>query len=288
MKAIIFGANGQDGYYLSQLLREKNIEVLGVSRKGDWIRGDVTDFLFVTELIKNNRPDFIFHLAANSTTAHEVWQENHNTICNGTLYILESVYKHSPHSKVFISGSGLQFVNNNIPIKETDAFDATSPYAVSRIQSVYAARYYRSLGINAYTGYFFNHESPLRSSRHMSKKIAEFAKAVQQGKDDKLEIGDITVKKEWAFAGDIVKGIWSLVTQGNVSEAVIGSGLAYSIADWLDTCFAIIDKDWKPYVSLKQGFTPEYNCLVSDPATMKQLGWQTETSFEQLAKIMMS
>ena len=118
----------------------------------------------------------------------------------------------------------MQFVNQNKPIKETDAFEARDPYSVSRIHSVYAARYYRRLGIKTYVGYFFNHDSPRRTERHMAKKIAEVVKRVAKGSTEKLEIGDSSVIKEWTYAGDVVKGIFTLVQQDTVLEANIGSG----------------------------------------------------------------
>jgi len=287
-KAIIIGANGQDGYYLNELLRTKNIEVIGVSRSGNWLHTDIGNYEEVKDLVRNHNPDYIFHLAANSTTRHEVLFENHNTISTATFNILEAVRLFSQHTKVFLSGSGLQFKNTGKPIKETDEFEATSTYAVSRIQSVYAARYYRSLGIKVYVGYFFNHESPIRPERHMSKKIACAVKRIAEGSNEKIEIGDITVKKEWAFAGDIVNGVYTLVQQDNVYEATIGSGKAYSIEQWLEECFGLIGKEWKNYVVELQDFVSEYEILISDPTTIFSLGWVPEVSFSSLAKMMVT
>ncbi len=286
MTAIIFGANGQDGHFLGQLLDDKGIGWVGVSRSGDFLRTNIADLDQVRALIGDHRPDHIFHLAANSTTRHEAWQENHETISTGTLNILEAVRSIDPKIKVFLSGSGLQFRNEGRPIKETDPFDASSAYAVSRIHSVYAARYYRELGIRAYVGYFFNHDSPLRGERHITKKIAETAKRIARGSDEKLSIGDLSVKKEWGFSQDIVEGVWALMQQEEVFEAAIGTGEAYSIQEWLDACFALIGKDWKNYVEERSDFRSEYKILVSDPSTIRSLGWRPKTSFRKLAEIM--
>jgi GDPmannose 4,6-dehydratase len=286
MTAIIFGANGQDGHYLGQLLDDKGIGWAGVSRSGDFLRTDIADFDQVRALIGEYRPDHIFHFAANSTTRHEVWQENHETICTGSLNILEAVRSVDPKIKVFLSGSGLQFRNEGGPIKETDPFEASSAYAVSRIHSVYAARYYREMGIRAYVGYFFNHDSPLRGERHVTKKITETAKRIAAGSEEKLIIGDLSVEKEWGFARDIVEGVLTLVEQEEVFEAVIGTGEARSIEDWLNTCFALIGKDWRRYVEESADFRPEYKILVSDPSSIRSLGWRPETSFKKLAEIM--
>ncbi len=287
MKAVIFGANGQDGFYLSQLLLSKKIEVIGVARTNNhWQIGDVANYTFVKELISHSQPDYIFHLAANSTTRHNVLFENHQTISTGTLNILEAVYQYSKHSKVFLSGSGLQFVNNGLPIKETDEFIANSPYAIARIQSVYAARYYRTLGLNVYVGYFFNHDSPLRSERHVNQKIVQTLKRIAQGSKETLNLFDITVKKEFGFASDIVQGIWTFINNNTIFEAVIGTGKAHSIEEWLVFCGNYAGIDWHKVTTTQQDFKKEYEILVSNPTTINSMGWKHETSLENLAKTM--
>lgn len=286
MTAIIFGANGQDGYYLSKLI-EKECRVIGISRAGDFIKLDMASFDQVAEIIKNYQPDYIFHLAALSTTSHYAWKENHETICTGSLNILESVKQFSPHSRIFLSGSGLQFINEGRPIREKDLFDASSVYSVCRINSVFAARYYRRLGIKVYVGYFFNHDSPLRSANHINKKITETVKSILSGKTQRMEIGDMDVKKEFGFAGDIVKAIWILVRQDSVFEAVIGTGKAYSIRQWIEYCFSTNGLNWEEYITPTKNFTAEYKVLVSDPSVIFSLGWKPETSFEQLANLML-
>ena len=288
MKGIIIGANGQDGYYLSQLLKEQNVDVVGVSPGGNFLRTDINDLRQIEELIKTNQPHYIFHLAANSTTEHSALFENHDIIATGTLNILESVRKYSTDSRVFICGSGLQFKKSEKPIKETDEFEARDAYSVSRIQSVYAARYFRTLGVRAYVGYLFNHESPMRNERHISKKICETAKRIAAGSSEILEIGDISVVKEYGFAGDIVQGMWKLVNQDEVFEANISTGEGHSIEEWLLLCFSLVKRDWKDYVVIQQNFTAEYKKLVSDPDLIFSLGWRPQVSFESLGKIMVS
>ncbi|MBU1935137.1 GDP-mannose 4,6-dehydratase [Patescibacteria group bacterium] len=285
---IIFGANGQDGYYLKQICRNKGMNVLTVSRSGSQIQGDVANYALVERLVTTHKPIYIFHLAANSTTRHKALFENHATISTGTLNILEAVKRHSSNSRVFITGSGVQFKNIGKPIKETDEFEANSPYSIARIQSVYAARYYRSLGIKVYVGYLFHHESPLRKGNHISKMTTDAIKRIASGSNEKIILGDITVKKEWAFAGDIAEGIFTLVNQDKIFEACIGTGETYSIQDWLEICFSRINKDWKEYVNLKEAFLPEYKILVSDPSTINSIGWLPKIKFENLCDIMLA
>jgi len=287
MKAIIFGANGQDGQYLTLLLLKEKIQVIRISRSGDFLKTAITSYDEVTALIQKEQPDFIFHLAANSTTRHDALFENHNTIATGTLNILEAVKEFSQHTKVFISGSGLQFLNKGNPIKETDLFAANDAYSISRIQSVYAARYFRSLGIKVYVGYFFNHDSLLRTERHVTKMVSETVKRIAAGSNEKLKIGDMSVVKEWYYAGDIVKGIWLLVNQDKIFEANIGSGIGYSIKEWIEVCFKLVSLNMNENVEIRNDFVSSYKKLISDNSVIKSLGYQLEVSFSSLAKMMM-
>jgi len=259
MKAIIFGINGQDGYYLNTLLNENDIEVIGISRSGDrWHKGDVGHWETASSFINEHRPEYIFHLAANSTTRHDALFENHETISTGTLNILEAVRLYNPAAKVFLSGSAMQFVNEGLPINEQTPFDASSAYSVARIQSVYAGRYYRNkFGIQVYVGYLFNHDSPRRMEHHVNQKIVKAVQRIVQGSNELLELGNVEVKKEFGFAGDTVEAVWTLMNQELIFEAVIGTGDAYSIKDWAESCFESAGKDWKDFVVIKQEFMPE-------------------------------
>ena len=219
-KALIFGASGQDGYYLMEACRKSGMETLGVARRNVSFTCDVSKRKEVWQVISAFQPDVIFQIAAHSTTAHASMFENHAAIATGTLNVLEAAREFTPHAKIFIPGSGVQFKNVGKPIKEDDPFAATSPYAVSRIHATYAARYYRHLGLKTYVGFLFHHESPRRGLQHTSKMISQGALQISRGLVEKIEIGDLDVEKEWTFAGDIVEAILTFVQQDEVYECV--------------------------------------------------------------------
>ena len=288
MNALIFGSNGQDGYYLSKLLVSKGIHVVGISRSKSDIVGDVSDFNFVESLIIKYKPSYIFHFAAVSNTKHESIFLNHSAITTGSLNIFESCRLHSNHSKIFISGSALQFKNNNLPINELAEFDVSSAYSLSRVHSVDTARYYRSqFGLYIYIGYFFNHDSPIRSDNHINQKIISTLKRINLGNREKLEIGNLKVKKEFNFAGDVVEAVWLLVNQENTFEATIGSGLAYSIENWIEYCFSKYDLNYREFVVEKTSYVAEYDILVCDPSTIFKIGWSPNVDFSMLAELML-
>ena len=99
-------------------------------------------------------------------------------------------------------------------------------------------------------------------------------------------IGDLSVKEEFGFAGDVVRGIMALVEQDKVYETVIGTGVAHSIEEWVDICFAMYNLNWQNHVETLPGFSSEYSILVSDPATIFSLGWHPEADIHSLGKMM--
>ncbi len=290
MKAIIFGSNGQDAFFLNQLLEKNAIEVINVSRRNAIVIGDVSDYNFVYDVIKKHSPEYVFHLAASSSTNHSFLFENNQSISNGTINLLEAVRVVSPSSKVFLSGSAMQFKNDGFPIDEGTAFDASSHYSVARIHSVYTGRYYRDyFGLKVYIGYFFNHDSELRSAKHVNKKIIDDLRLIKAGIQSKIVIGDPEVKKEFNFAGDVVKAIWMLVNQEQIFEAVIGSGLAYSINDWIKILANLIGLDYNNIIiEINENFKSEYKILVSNPTKINSIGWRPVLSIDDLAKRMLN
>lgn len=289
MKALIFGASGQDGRLLTALLKENKIAVLGVSRSSGDLTGDVADYPFVGSLIRDQKPQYIFHFAATSTTHHGALFENHQAISTGTLNILESVRLHCPDAKVFLSGSAMQFSNDGNAIDELTPFEGSSPYSVARIHSIYAGRYYRrKFGLAVYCGYLFNHDSPIRTEQHVNQKIVRAVQRIGSGRNEVLELGDISVKKEFNYAGDVIEAIWLLVNQTATFEAVIGSGEVHSIAEWVEYCFRSINREWKDCVQVNSAYKAEYGILVSKPLLLRSLGWRPKVGFSQLADMMLA
>jgi GDPmannose 4,6-dehydratase len=284
-KAIIFGSAGQDGIFLQRLCKNRKIDCICLTNNKE---GDVRNYHLVSNIIRRENPNYVFNFSAISSAKHELVMDNHEIISTGALNILESVKNFSPKSKVFIVGSGLQFKNNEIPISEEDEFEARDPYSVARIHSTYASRYYRNLGLKIYIGYLFNHDSQFRSLNSVSQKVVQFVKQIESKDNYPLEIGNIDVKKEWGYAEDIASGILDLVAQNDFYEAVIGTGIAYSIEEWLEICFKHYGFNWKDFVKIKSSYTPEYKILVSKPSKMMSIGWKPKVDIERLAHIMIN
>ena len=283
MTALIFGASGQTGHYLARLLAARGERCVAVSRATHGPAGDIRDAGAVRHLVAATQPDLVFHLAARSATAHLHLAENRATIVDGAIHVLEACRQHAPGARVFLAGSGLVFANHGAPLRATDAFAPTSAYALARIEAVYVARYYRSLGHQVWLGHLFHHESPRRGKEHVAMRIAQAARAIGTGAAGKLRLGDPLVEKEWTHAEDVARAILAFVSQDQVHETCIASGLARPIAAWAEACFAHHGLDWRDHVEATPGFVPEYRRLVGDPTEIRALGWQPQVSFAELA-----
>lgn len=278
--AILTGSNGQDGFYLQELLKREGVEVTCVPH-GSGIK--FSDPAMVDDLIASTRPDFIFHLAANSTVHPSAAQQNHEVIADGSFNLLESVLRWVPDCRVFLVGSAYQFKNEGVPIKETDPEDTTSVYCAARVYGRMLANAYRSMGLSVHYGILFHHESPRRGEKHLSQKIAQAART-----KTKIEIGDMRVVKEWTHAADTVEAMWTLVNQQRIWEANIGTGVGHSIEDFAEACFAAVGLDYQEYITTTLGYTAPYRSLTCDPSRIFRTGWKPRHGLEYLAEQMVN
>jgi GDPmannose 4,6-dehydratase len=249
---------------------------------------DVADFLAVRNLIKDIKPDYIFHLAARSSTRHEFILENHKAIVDGTLYILESAEIYSPNAKIFLASSGLIFKNSGAPIEEDDDHAANTAYALARIEAVHIARYYRQRGRKIFIGYLFNHESHLRPPDSIARKVARSVANIHFGTEKAIAVGNATVIKEWMWAGDAVEAILKFVNQNEIFELCIGDGVGKSIRDYSEACCMAIGISSNDYLFELPDYAVETPILVCNSSKIRSLGWQPQMDLIALAKHMVA
>ena len=283
--AVIFGGGGQDGHYLNILLLSLGYRVVifTYKRGADGLAVDVSDFDNVEIMLKKYRPEFIFHLAARSSTRHEVILENHRAIVDGTVAILEAVDRHIPNSKVFIASSALVFKNHGAPITENNDLIVDTAYALARVEALYIARYYRSRGIKVYVGFLFNHESPLRPPGSVVRQVTSGVVDIHCGLTKDLRVGNASVVKEWMWAGDAVAAIVALVSQAEIFEACIGDGIGKSVHDYAIACCNVLGIPAEQDIIGVAAYEAEYAALVSGSSRMRKLGWVPQLNLESVA-----
>lgn len=288
--SVIFGGAGQDGIFLRDLLLSVGHQVYSFTHHGGPVGPplDVADFYSVETVIKERRPDMIFHLAARSSTRHEDIIENHRAIVEGALAVLESADRHVPNSKIFIASSALVFKNIGLPIKEDDELITNTAYAMARAEALQIARYFRHRGRRVYVGFLFNHESHLRPLNSVAKKVAANVLAISQGLQKTLIIGNASVVKEWTWAGDTVRAILDFVNQDYFFELCIGSGIGETVMNYASACCKIVGVSPTMHLIEDPNYEADYISLISDSSKIRSLGWLPRVDLDGLALLMIN
>ena len=307
-KIIIFGVSGQDGSYLAKLLLSKGFKVYGTSRDAEVqkfsnlktlgikerisvVSVAINDFGSVFQCIKNISPDVIYNLASQSSVALSFSQphETMESIELGTLNILESIRLYGKEIKFYNACSSECFGDTGeTKADEKTPFNPLSPYAVSKAAAFWTVKNYReAYGISACSGILFNHESPLRQDRFVTKKIINAAVDISKGKNKTLNLGNIDIIRDWGWAPDYVEAMW-LMMENNISEDfVVATGISKSLKDFLSISFEYFNLNWKNYVSIDENlYRPtDISKNIGNPNKIKkQLGWKAKYSFHEMIK----
>lgn len=317
-KAFVTGFTGQDGSYLTELLLEKGYEVHGIVRRSSSFNTDRVDHLFLdSNPHKNNlhvhyadlndaavllnlvlmiEPDEIYNLGAQSHVkiSFDVPLYTADTDALGPLRLLEAarLYQERTGKKVkfYQAGTSEMFGASPPPQSESTPFYPRSPYGCSKVAAYwYGINYRESYDMFVANGVLFNHESPRRGENFVTRKITRAATRIKMGLQNKLYLGNLDAKRDWGFAGDFVEGMWRMLQQEKPGDYVLATGYAYSVREFLDEAFGMLDLNWEDYVEVDPQFyrPAEVEHLHGDATKAKEeLGWEPKVDLKGLVKMM--
>ena len=316
--AVIFGATGQDGSYLSELLVEHDYRVIGVERRSSvnthervqglmshssfvLVEGDVTDATGVSDIIATTRPDEVYNLAAQSHvgTSFKTPSYTFETNAVGVLNILEAIRQRSPSSKFYQASTSELFGDTKeCPQNEQTRFNPNSPYAVAKLAAHHLVGLYRrAYDIFACAGILFNHESPKRGNNFVTRKITQYVAhlAMAYEKDrptfPKLPLGNLDAKRDWGHARDYVRAMWMMMQQSSPDDFVIATGETHSVKEFCELAFSVIDADYRDwiFVDSKCMRPADVNLLCGNAGKAHSvLGWYPKYNFHQLVQEMVA
>ncbi len=289
MKALITGVNGFVGPYLKKHLLENNIEVIGTDISSGNEVDSVSDLLDnerIMKLVENSKPDFIFHLAAQSSVKLS-WQKpelTRNVNVNGTRNLLDAVKKFVPESRVLVvSSADIYGVPKEFPIKEGNKLNPVSPYGESRLEQEKLALGY---GLNVIISRSFSHTGPGQSPVFVCSDFAKQIAEIEKGKEPVIKVGNLNVKRDFTDVRDIIRAYLMCLKKCDIGEAYnICSGRVYSIREILDILLKFTDKDIK--IKEDKGKKRKKDILVMDADNSKfvsKTGWKAEIPFEETLK----
>lgn len=308
--AIVTGITGQDGAYLSKLLIEKNYKVVGIfSRRSSdttWRldelgikdkviieEGDLHDLSSIVRLVQKYKPTEFYNLAAQSFVGTS-WQQPILTAQAtgiGALNCLEAIRLTDTNIRFYQASTSEMFglIQESVQ-SESTPFYPRSPYGVSKLFAHWMTINYReSFNMKTCSGILFNHESPLRGPEFVTRKVTQEAAKIKLGLSSELRLGNIDAKRDWGFAGDYVKAMWLMLQQENFDDYVVATGTTTSVRDMVKIAFEHLDLDYEKYVIIDEKlYRPaEVDVLLGNPEKAKKnLGWEPETSLEELIKMM--
>lgn len=312
-RALILGVSGQDGAYLSRLLLEKGYEVHGTSRDAEMQRftrlerlgirdrvlthsTSLRDFREVLQLLTNVQPDEVYNLAGQTSVGLSFSQpiEAIESIAQAVLILLEVVRYLKAPIRIYNASSSESF-GETFPGEashEETPFRPRSPYATAKATAHWTTVNYRdSYGIYACSGILFNHESPLRSDRFVTKKVVNAAVEIAAGHKSRLTLGDLSASRDWGYAPEYVEAMWLMLQKDQPDDYVIATGESHSVEEFVAAVFAEVGLDWREYVDVDPTlFRPNDIHYSRGDATKahRELGWQARTRFADLVRTLMT
>ena len=289
-KALVFGASGQAGYYLTKLLTEKGYDVTDTQYRHaishrKRVTMDVRDVHDVRQLIRAVEPDEIYNLAS-MMFAPASWKspvEYVQVNLTAAVNMLDTIHQIRPQCRFFQAGSAEVFDQDQIGQQsETHAIKPRNPYGISKAALMDMVRVYRESGLFACTGILFNMESPRRPDTFFSVKVAKAAVAIKQGKQDKLVLGRLNARRDWGWTEEYVVAMWQMLQAQKPDDYVIGTGESHTCFEFVKEAFADagVSMDRLEHDNDPTKMTC-IDSLSADPSKIKrELGWTAETKFK--------
>jgi GDPmannose 4,6-dehydratase len=273
MKALICGVSGQDGSYLAQLLLDKGYEVVGTSRDAqtasfqNHVRLGIQerlrlesmathDFRSVLQVLRRVEPDEVYNLSGQSSVGLSFDQPVETLDSNivGTLNLLESIRFLGRPVRFYNAGSGECFGDSDAGgAIESAPFRPRSPYAVAKAATFWLVANYRdAYGLHAGTGILFNHESPLRPTRFVTRKVVATACRIARGSREQLSLGNLQIRRDWGWAPEYVEAMWRMLQQERGDDYIIATGESNSLQDFVAETFSQLGLDWRQHTTISE------------------------------------
>ena len=310
--ALICGISGQDGAYLAELLLKKSYIVWGTSRDAqisnfsnlvslgikDRVKLEsmaLNDFRSVLQTIKKVNPDEIYNLAGQTSVGLSFQQpvETLESIVTGTLNLLEAIRFLDTPIKFYNAGSSECFGDTGeMAASENTLFRPRSPYAVAKAAAFWEVSNYReAYELFACSGILFNHESPLRPERFVTQKIIATACRIAQGSQEKLYLGNMSIKRDWGWAPEYVEAMYLMLQQNRPDDYVICTGETNSLEEFVAATFTSLSLNCHDHVIVDSKLLRPTDLEIGKGNAEKaknNLGWKAKYKMQDVVNMMVS
>jgi GDPmannose 4,6-dehydratase len=307
--ALITGAAGQDGILLSQMLVADGYRVVGMIKPGmsgaglhayappvDVIDCDLADSDGLRDLIARTHPDEIYNLGGVSSIVESVNhpEMTHRVNVGAVEVILDAMTSLAPSCRFVQAASGTIFEGSEIePQTETTPRSPRTPYAMAKAETLDLIADARARhGLHASAAILYNHESPLRGSGFVTRRITEGAARIAAGLQETLELGNIDVCRDWGWAPDYVRGMRAMMAADEPDDYILATGTTHWLREFLELAFVAVGiDDWHDRVVTREDLRRTTDPVVLRGDSTKahtRLGWQHTRTFAQIAQEMVA
>lgn len=297
-KVLIIGAAGfVGGYLIDHIQKNRDWNIIATKLPGEKIENreitvidlNILDIYAVSELISTSNPDYIFHLAAQSSVAFS-WKHPDITVdvnIKGTLNLLDSIYKNGSHPKVLLIGSGEEYgyvFERDLPIKEETYLRPSNIYAATKaFQNMLGNIYSKAYSLNIINVRAFNHIGPKQSPTFVISDFCKQIVLIEQNKQRAvIQVGNINVKRDFTDVRDIVRAYVMLMDSGkNGATYNVGSGRSYSIKYILNHLLKLTDMNIKVQRDVEKYRPTDVTCIEADINKIRcDIGWEPQISLD--------
>jgi len=305
MKVLITGITGFAGSHLAEyiLARQPRVKVCGLIRwrsrmdnilairdKVELCEGDIKDIVSLQKCLAEIRPDYVFHLAAQSFVPAS-WRLPAETFAInaiGQVNLFEALLGLKLNPKIQVAGSSEEYghVNSDeVPMKETNPLRPLSPYAVSKVaQDLLGYQYFQSYGLPIVRTRGFNHTGPRRGEVFVTSTFAkQIAEVETKKREPVIHVGNLEAKRDFTDVRDIVRAYWLSLEKGQPGEVYnIGTGRAITMKEVLDRLLALSKVKVRVEVDPARLRPSDVPILEPDCSKFVKLtGWKPEIPFDQ-------
>jgi GDPmannose 4,6-dehydratase len=209
----------------------------------------------------------------------------------GVTRCLEAIRQVDTSIRFYQASSSEMFGKvRQVPQSEETPFYPRSPYGVSKVFGHYITVNYReSYGLFACAGILFNHESPRRGLEFVTRKVTDGVARIKLGLTDTLSLGNLAAKRDWGFAGDYVRAMWTMLQQDSADDYVVAMGVSHSVQELVELAFGHVGLDWRAHVRQDPALLrpAEVDLLIGDASKARRvLQWEPEVDFRGLISMM--
>jgi GDPmannose 4,6-dehydratase len=293
--AVIVGSAGQDGTFLTLLLESHGYVVLGLKR-GDL---EIADPIAVGGFVATHKPSEVYFLAAHHHSSEdipdiegEMFRQSMRTHFDAPVNFLEAIASFSPTTRFFYAASSHVFGPPEKGMQdELTPLQPESVYAITKVAGMMACRRYRNVkGVFSSIGILFNHESPLRSPKFVTRKIAASAARIAKEGQGYITLGNLDTLVDWGSAADYVDAMHRILRTDQPGDYVIATGVLHSVRQFAEIAFQSVGLDYRNHVISKPEILMRHPPpRVGDSSRLrKETGWSPTVDFEEMVRLMVS